>query len=165
MASRNVNSAPTTAATRALTSAHIAFESLVYDHAPSVMSYGNEAAEKLHLDPDLVHKTLVVTTERGAFALVVVPVSRTADLKAVAQALGHKKAWLADQRDAERLTGYVRGGISPIGTRQSLATLVDEGSQGHAAIYVSGGRRGFDVAVSPTDLVSLTRGRFAPVSR
>lgn len=165
MASRNVNNSPATAATRALAAAHVTFEGLVYEHDPSETNYGDEAARKLGIDPELVYKSLVITTDGGIFAIVVVPVARTADLKAVAAALGRKKAWLADQRDAERLTGYVLGGISPVGTRRRLETLLDGGARARATIYVSGGRRGFDIAISPTDLLAVTGGRYAPVGR
>lgn len=165
MASRNVNTGPITPATRALDAAGVSYEGLPYEHDPSVTSYGDEAAQALGLDPSHVFKTLVVSLDSGSFGVAVVPVSTTADLKAVAAGLGAKKCRLAEPRDVERLTGYVLGGVSPVGTRTALATVVDASAEALATVYVSGGRRGFDIGLAPADLVENVHGRFAPIAR
>ncbi|MDO4918411.1 Cys-tRNA(Pro) deacylase [Kocuria sp.] len=163
MAARKKSSA--TPATQALTAAGVAFEELPYEHDPRVQSYGTEAAEALGLDPQSVFKTLVVALEHGGFGVCVVPVAARADLKAAAAALGAKKARLADPADVQRLTGYVLGGVSPLGQRTHLPTVVDAGARGLERIYVSGGRRGFDVGLAPQDLAKVTGAVFAAVAQ
>lgn len=165
MASRNVNTGPVTPATRVLMAARIPFRALPYDHDAGVTAYGAEAVVQLGLAPEVVFKTLVVSTDTGRFAMAVVPVSGAADLKAVASALGGKKARLADARDVERLTGYVLGGVSPIGTRTKLDTVIDDSAVDLDTMYVSGGRRGFDIAVAPHDLLRVTGARTARIRR
>ncbi|MDG2111292.1 MAG: Cys-tRNA(Pro) deacylase [Actinomycetota bacterium] len=136
-----------------------------YDHDPAHPSYGLEAAEALGVDPGEVLKTLVVELNDGELALAVVPVEATVDLKAVAAALGTKKVSMAEPQKAERATGYVVGGISPLGTRQQLRTAVDELALSADVIYCSGGRRGLDISLPPEDLVRLTNGVVAPIAR
>lgn len=144
-----------------------------YDHDPRAVSasdgsYGMEAAHALGLDPQTVLKTLLVALEgapRPGLGVAVVPVSHRLDLKAVAAALGVRRAGMADVRVAERSTGYVVGGISPLGQRTRLPTVVDVSALAHATVYVSGGRRGLDVGLSPADLVRLTGAVTAPVAR
>ena len=136
-----------------------------YDHDPSHPSYGLEAAEALGVDPGDVLKTLVVELTDGELALAVVPVEATVDLKAVAAALGTKKASMAEPYKAERATGYVVGGISPLGTRQQLRTAIDELALSAEVVYCSGGRRGLDISLPPDDLVRLTTGVVAPIAR
>ncbi|EFQ84315.1 YbaK/EbsC protein [Aeromicrobium marinum DSM 15272] len=135
-----------------------------YAHDPRATSYGLEAARALQVEPDRVFKTLVVALDSSR-AVGVVPVSRSLDLKALAAALGSKKAQLADPVDAERVTGFVTGGISPVGQKRRLPTVLDESLQQWDTIFVSGGRRGLDVEVSADDLVRLTDGVLAAIAR
>ncbi|MCW3765400.1 Cys-tRNA(Pro) deacylase [Paenarthrobacter ureafaciens] len=151
-----------TPATAALTAAGVPFVVHPYAHDPSAPSYGLEAAEVLGIDPARVFKTLMVEVE-GRLAVGVVPVSGNLDLKAVAGALGAKKASMADPKAAERRTGYVLGGISPLGQRQPSPTVLDESALGFETIFVSGGRRGLDIEVAPADLVRLTRAVTAAI--
>ena len=136
----------------------------VYAHDPKHESYGLEAAETLGLDPASVFKTLVAEVD-GKLTVAIVPVAHQLDLKALAQAVKGKKAQLADVKQAERTTGYVAGGISPLGQRKPLPTVLDESALQHAAIYVSGGRRGLEIELAPADLVRLTNAVAAPIAR
>lgn len=153
-----------TPATVALTRAGIAFTVHAYDHDPRSASYGLEAARALGIAPDEVFKTLVVTID-GTPVVGVVPVSTTLDLKALAAIHGGRRADLIDGPSAQRLTGYVIGGISPIGQKRALPTYVDETAQLLDVMYVSGGRRGYDVGLSPADLIAVTSGRYARIGR
>jgi Cys-tRNA(Pro)/Cys-tRNA(Cys) deacylase len=137
----------------ALTAAGIPFDTVSYTHDPRAAGYATEAAEALGLDPSRVFKTLVVSLD-GKLVVGVVPASGTLDLKALADALGGKRAQLADQRDAERKTGYIAGGISPVGQKTRLPTAVDESALVLPTMFVSGGRRGFEIEIAPADLVS-----------
>ncbi len=152
-----------TPATVALTRDGIAFTALGYDHDPRAAAYGLEAAEKLGLDPDRVFKTLLASVD-GSLAVGIVPVAMQLDLKALAAALGGKRAEMADPVVAERKTGYVVGGISPIGQKTALPTVLDESAILHETIYVSGGRRGLDLELAPDDLLAVTAGRYAPIA-
>lgn len=154
-----------TPAIRAAERARVPFEILDYTHDPAAESYGLEAAHALGVDPAHVFKTLVVQTDRGQFAVGLVPVSASLDLKAMADAVGAKKAALADAAAAERVTGYVVGGISPLGQRRALRTIVDASAEALPRIYVSAGRRGLQIALAPADLVRLSRGAYAPIAR
>ncbi len=153
-----------TPATVALTAAGVEFGLREYDHDPRASSFGLEAAEALGLDPTQVFKTLVADLD-GGLVVAVVPVSARLDLKALARALGGSKASMADPRQAERVTGYVTGGISPLGQKRRLPTVVDVTALDHPSVFVSGGRRGLDVELAPADLVSLTDARTAPIAR
>jgi Cys-tRNA(Pro)/Cys-tRNA(Cys) deacylase len=155
---------PSTPATVALERAGVPFTPHVYEHSDSVTSFGEEAAAALGLREDRVFKTLVVSVD-GDLAVAVVPVADRLDLKAVAAALGGKKASLADPALAERRTGYVVGGISPVGQRTTLRTVLDASATAHPTIFVSGGRRGFDVELAPADLVRVTRASTAAIAR
>lgn len=138
-----------------------------YVHAPSASSYGLEAAELLGIEPGKVFKTLLVATgETGAAALAVgiVPVDRSLDLKSMAAALGLKKVVMADPAVAERRTGYVRGGISPLGQRNPSRTVIDDSAMDLRRIYVSGGHRGLEIELAPADLQRLTGAQFAPIA-
>ncbi|MFG2296776.1 Cys-tRNA(Pro) deacylase [Streptomyces sp. NPDC048603] len=135
-----------------------------YDHDPAHPSYGEEAAEALGVSPDRVFKTLVADVD-GALTVAVLPVSGSLDLKALAAAVGGKRAAMADPVLAERTTGYVRGGISPLGQRRRLRTVLDASASAHATICVSAGRRGLEVELAPADLASLTSAVLAPVAR
>jgi Cys-tRNA(Pro)/Cys-tRNA(Cys) deacylase len=141
-----------------------------YAHDPAHASYGLEAAEALGLDPAQVFKTLLTSLPAtggrpGGLAVAVVPVTAMLDLKAMGAALGAKRVELAPAADAERVTGYVVGGISPFGQRRRLPTVVDESALVHSVVYVSGGRRGFDVGVAPADLLRVTGAITALVAR
>jgi Cys-tRNA(Pro)/Cys-tRNA(Cys) deacylase len=148
----------------ALERAGIAFTRHTYSHDPSADSYGMEAAQALGVPAVRVLKTLLVTVPAG-LAVGIVPVDGTLDLKAIAGALGAKSATMADPASAERATGYVVGGISPVGQRRALPTVLDEGATAHPTVFVSGGRRGFDIELAPAGLVRLTRAITAPIGR
>lgn len=135
-----------------------------YEHDPRAASYGLEAADALGLDPAVVLKTLVAETD-GVLVVAVVPVTGELDLKALARAVGASRARMADPVAAERSSGYVRGGISPLGQRRRLPTVVDASALDHDRVYVSAGRRGLDVGLAPADLVRLTGATVAPVGR
>jgi Cys-tRNA(Pro)/Cys-tRNA(Cys) deacylase len=153
-----------TPATVALTSAGVPFTIHSYDHDPSHPSYGEEAAEAMGVSPDRVFKTLVADVD-GALTVAVVPVAGSLDLKALATAVGGKRAAMADPSLAERTTGYVRGGISPLGQRKKLPTVLDASASTHDTICVSAGRRGLEVELAPTDLAHLTKAVLAPIAR
>lgn len=153
-----------TPATTALTRAGVAFDVHPYEHDPAAPSYGLEAAAALSVPPGQVFKTLLVDNGAG-LAVGVVPVDRQLDLKAVAAALGWKRAIMAEPAAAERSTGYVVGGISPVGQRRRLPTVVDRSATGIERIYVSGGRRGLDLSLAPADLVRVTDGLIADIAR
>ena len=145
-----------TAALAALVAAGVPHAVHPYEHdATSSTSYGSEAAAALGLSPDRVFKTLVADVD-GALVVAVVPVSGSLDLKALARVVGGKKAAMAAQPAAERSTGYVVGGISPIGQRQRLRTVVDATASDHETVFVSAGKRGVDVELAPSDLVAMT---------
>ncbi|WP_110180616.1 Cys-tRNA(Pro) deacylase [Nocardioides solisilvae] len=156
-----------TPATDVLTAAGVAFELRAYEHDPRATSYGEEAAAALGVEPERVFKTLLVDTgsDRPALAVGVVPVSGKLDLKAMATALGAKRAVMADPAVAARTTGYVVGGISPLGQRTLLPTVVDETAQLFDTVLVSGGRRGLDLELAPHDLVALLDASYAPIGR
>jgi Cys-tRNA(Pro)/Cys-tRNA(Cys) deacylase len=164
VAKKPAASGPTTAATVALTKAGVHFTPHAYPHDAAVTDFGEEAATALGVDPDRVFKTLMVESDAG-LGIGIVPVSGMLDLKALAAALGGKKAAMADLALAERKSGYVVGGISPFGQRTALPTVLDESALDHQTIFVSGGRRGFDIEISPTDLLAVTRGTAAPIRR
>jgi Cys-tRNA(Pro)/Cys-tRNA(Cys) deacylase len=136
-----------------------------YEHDPKAASYGLEAAEKLGLNPQQVFKTLLASTEKGELLVAVVPVVGTLDLKALAHAAGAKKAEMADPAAAQRSTGYLLGGISPLGQKKRLRTFIDQSAEAFATIYVSAGRRGLEVELAPAVLAEQTKAIFAPVGR
>ncbi|MCE3291684.1 MAG: aminoacyl-tRNA deacylase [Arthrobacter sp.] len=157
------NTSQGTPATAALAAAGVPFTLHPYSHDPSAPSYGLEAAQVLGIDPARVFKTLMVEID-GRLAVGVVPVSGSLDLKAIAAALGSKKAAMANPAAAERRTGYVLGGISPLGQRLPSPTVIDDTALGLDTILVSGGRRGLDIELAPGDLVLLTKAITAPIS-
>ncbi len=159
-----VTNAPGTPATAALAAAGIPFVPHSYDHDPGHSSFGLEAAEVLRVDPGQVFKTLVAEVD-GGLAVAIVPVNGRLDLKAFAAALGARKAELADPKLAERRTGYVVGGISPIGQKLAHPTVLDETAELYDTVYVSGGRRGFDIELAPADLVRVTSAVVAAIRR
>ncbi|MFC8720586.1 Cys-tRNA(Pro) deacylase [Kitasatospora sp. NPDC057198] len=157
-------SAGGTPATIALDAAGVPFAVHEYAHDPAAASYGAEAAEAMGVPPDRVFKTLLAEAD-GALAVAVVPVSGQLDLKALAAALGTKRAAMADPAAAERSTGYVVGGISPLGQRRRLRTVVDSGALAHPTVFVSAGKRGTEVELAPADLVRLTAALTAPIAK
>lgn len=159
--------ATATPATTALDRAKVAHSLLSYDHDPANTHFGQEAVAALGQDPHQVFKTLVVACSGGPDPLVVavVPVARQLDLKALAGSAKAKKAALADHAVAQRSTGYVVGGISPLGQRKLLPTFIDSSARSFETIMVSAGRRGLQVQLSPADLAAVTRGCFADIAR
>jgi Cys-tRNA(Pro)/Cys-tRNA(Cys) deacylase len=153
-----------TPATVALTRAGIPFTSHAYDHDPRSTSFGEEAAAALGLRTDEVFKTLLAMVD-GRPVVGIVPVSGTLDLKALAAVAGGRRAEMADMATAQRLTGYVVGGISPIGQKRALPTYLDETAQLLDTVYVSGGRRGLDLGLAPDDLLAVTDGTYAAIGR
>lgn len=139
--------------------AGVAFAVHEYQHDPTARSYGLEAAEKLGLDPARVFKTLVADVD-GALTVAVIPVAAQLDLRALG-----KRASLAEPRAAERATGYVTGGISPLGQRKRLQTLLDTSALAFETIHVSAGRRGLEIELDPRDLLALTGGEARPLAR
>jgi len=126
-----------------------------YEHDPRATSFGHEAAEVLGVDPARVFKTLLVEAD-GRLVVAVLPVSHWLDLKALARAVDARRAAMADPADAQRATGYVVGGISPLGQKRALPTVVDESALAHRTVLVSAGKRGLDVELAPGDLIALT---------
>jgi Cys-tRNA(Pro)/Cys-tRNA(Cys) deacylase len=143
-----------TPATVALTRAGVGFTLHPYEHDPRAASYGLEAAAALGVPPERVFKTLLAEVD-GRLVVGIVPVDGQLDLKALARAVGGSKAVMADPSAAERATGYVVGGISPLGQKRRSPTVVDESALGHATVFVSAGRRGLDLEVAPADLVRV----------
>ncbi|GAB3500366.1 Cys-tRNA(Pro) deacylase [Nocardiopsis coralliicola] len=152
-----------TPATAAADKAGISYTLHPYSADPGADSYGHAAADALGTARERVFKTLVAEVD-GTLTAAVVPVSGTLSLKALAAAAGGKKARMADPAAAERTTGYVRGGISPLGQRRRLPTVIDDSAAGHATVFVSAGRRGLQMELSPADLASLTAARTGPIA-
>jgi Cys-tRNA(Pro)/Cys-tRNA(Cys) deacylase len=153
-----------TPATVALTAAGIAFEVRSYEHDPRAASFGTEAAEALGVDPARVFKTLLASLD-GKLVVGIVPVTGQLDLKGLARALGGSKAVMAEVAAAERATGYVAGGISPVGQKRAHPTVLDASALEHDTILVSGGRRGFDLELAPADLAAITGAVTATIGR
>ena len=152
-----------TPATALLTKAKIPFTLHPYDHDPRSQVYGEEAAEALGVEPNRIFKTLIASVE-GRLACAVVPVAARLDLKALAAALGGKRAELADPAAAARATGYVVGGISPLGQRSRLKVVVDASAENFETVYVSAGKRGLQVQLAPADLVRAADAVLAPIA-
>ena len=153
-----------TPATTALAEQGVPYVLHPYLHDPATASYGLEAAEELGSDPRRVFKTLVADVD-GDLVVAIVPVSGQLDLKALAAAVGGKKAVMADPERAERVTGYVVGGISPVGQKRQLPTVLDTAAMEYASVLVSGGRRGLDIELMPEHLMRVTNARTAPIAR
>jgi Cys-tRNA(Pro)/Cys-tRNA(Cys) deacylase len=153
-----------TPATVALTQAKVEFTVHAYDHDPAAPSYGTEAADAMGVAPQRVFKTLLADVD-GKLTVAVVPVSGQLDLKALAAAVGGKRAAMADPAAAERTTGYVLGGISPLGQRKKLPTVIDQSALEYETVFCSGGRRGLEIELAPADLVRLTSAHTAALGR
>jgi len=143
----------------------VEFRLHAYDHAPDARSFGAEAAEKLRVSPDRVLKTLVIRLDSRELAVSILPVSRHLDLKAAATALGARKAAMAEPEDAERATGYVTGGISPLGQKKRLKVLMDRSAFDHETVCVSAGRRGLQIEMAPRDLAAMISADIADIAR
>lgn len=149
----------------AIRKAGITHEILEYVHDPKAESFGVEASEALGLAAAQVFKTLVADVEGVGLVCALVPVTGSLDLKALADAVGGRRARMADVAAAERATGYVVGGISPLGQRKQLVTVLDASALAHATVYVSAGRRGTELALAPMDLIRLASARTAGIAR
>lgn len=136
-----------------------------YEHDPAAESYGEEAAEKLGANPAQVFKTLVVSLDGKDLAVGIVPVTAKLGLKQIAKAAGAKKATMADKQLVQRTTGYVLGGVSPLGQKKRLKTFIDQSAESFDTVYVSAGKRGLEIELAPTDLARLTQAQFAPLQQ
>lgn len=153
-----------TRATSALTKRDVDFKVRSYEHDPAEESYGMEAAYALDVAPKRIFKTLIADVD-GALVVGLVQVDRELDLKSLANAVGGRRAEMAEAATAERASGYVLGGISPFAMRKRLPTVIDTPATDHPTVFVSGGKRGLEIELSPDDLIAMTGARVAPISR
>ncbi|MCQ3829594.1 Cys-tRNA(Pro) deacylase [Microbulbifer elongatus] len=153
-----------TPAIKAAEKAKVKFQIHEYSHDPAAESYGLEAAEKLGLAPQRVFKTLVVSLDGKSLAVAVLPVEDQLNMKLIARAAGAKKAIMADKNTVTRSSGYVLGGVSPLGQKKTLPTFLHVSAESEDTIFVSAGRRGLEIELAPGDLVRLTRGTFASLT-
>jgi Cys-tRNA(Pro)/Cys-tRNA(Cys) deacylase len=153
-----------TPAIKALELAKISFQLHEYAHDSRASSYGLEAAEALGLEPTTVYKTLLAQLENKELVVAIVPVINSLQLKSLAKVAGAKRAEMADPGDAQRSTGYLVGGISPFGQKKRLRTFIDEAVLALQHVHVSGGRRGLEIEIAPTDLIAATRATTAAIA-
>lgn len=153
-----------TPAVRCLKQAKVSYTLHEYDHDPGAGPYGEEAAEKLGVPENSLFKTLVVDAGKKGLAVAMVPVAGQLDLKAFARALGAKKVKMADAGDVERITGYVKGGVSVLGQKKKLPVIMDASAETQATVFASAGRRGLQMEVAPSDLKRLTGGVFEAIT-
>ncbi|MCE9679669.1 Cys-tRNA(Pro) deacylase [Shewanella sp. AS1] len=153
-----------TPATIALDKAKIDYQLLEYQHETG-NAFGLEAAQKLNLAVELVFKTLVAELDTGKLVVAIIPVAQKLNMKQLAKAAGAKKAAMASPDKVQRSTGYVLGGVSPVGQKKPLATFIDASAAELKTIYVSGGRRGLDIALAPADLAQITRAKPVPLTQ
>jgi len=142
----------------------VSFKVHEYSHDPASGSYGGEAAEKLAVPQEQVFKTLVVSLDGKELAVGIIPVSSRLSLKLIAKALGAKKAAMATKRDVERATGYVLGGVSPLGQKKQLRTIIDTSATYNPTVFISAGRRGLDMELNPEDLKTMVSGEFVNIT-
>ncbi|WP_350561973.1 Cys-tRNA(Pro) deacylase [Psychrobacter sp. CAL346-MNA-CIBAN-0220] len=135
-----------------------------YAHDNNAVSYGLEAAEKLGVAAERIFKTLVVETDNGKLAVAILPVDTTLNLKKIAKVLACKKVQMAEPKQVERSTGYVLGGVSPLGQKKHLITVIDSSAQAQPTIYVSAGRRGLEIELPPQQLADTLKARFAAIA-
>ncbi|MEW8027186.1 MAG: Cys-tRNA(Pro) deacylase [Candidatus Thiodiazotropha sp.] len=154
-----------TPAVNAVKKAGIRFQTHAYEHDSAHPSYGMEAAEKLAIPPERVFKTLVVRLDGRELAVAVVPVSSQLDLKAFAKAVSVKKVAMADAKQVERSTGYVVGGVSPLGQKRRLLTLIDRSAVDFSTLFVSAGRRGLEIELAPDDLLRLLDAQYTAIAK
>jgi Cys-tRNA(Pro)/Cys-tRNA(Cys) deacylase len=154
-----------TPAINAAKKAKIAFQVHEYIHDSSYQAYGKEAAEKLGVVAQRVFKTLVAKLDDNQLIVAIVPVDSMLTMKSLAKACSGKRAQMADKLEVQRTTGYVLGGVSPIGQKKALQTIIDGSAQQHPTIYVSAGRRGLEIELTAADLRTLTDGKFADISQ
>ena len=154
-----------TPAIKLLEKAKVSFKVHEYHHDPAAESYGLEASEKLGVDDARVFKTLVVTLDAKDYAVAVIPVAQMLSMKQIAKAAGAKKAAMADKIAVERITGYVLGGVSPVGQKKRLKTFIDDSAQQFSTIYVSAGRRGLEIELAGVDLKNQSSATFAALTQ
>ena len=154
-----------TPAINILKKAKCTFQVHEYSHDPQHASFGLEAVEKLGLPAEQVFKTLVVKLDNGQLAVAVLPVNKLLSMKAIAHVLQAKKAEMADKQQVQRSSGYVLGGVSPLGQKKSLPTVIDDSAQTLQSMFVSGGRRGLEIELSPVLLATLTNALFASIAQ
>ena len=154
-----------TPAINLLKRARIKYTVHTYNHDPELKAFGDEAVEKLNLSAEQVFKTLVVSVDNNGLAVAVLPVSRQLNLKEFARAIGVKKVKMADQKSVERTTGYIVGGVSPVGQKKRLNTVIDQSAQQFETIYVSGGKRGLQIELAPEDLMAQTRAGYKDIGK
>jgi len=154
-----------TPAVNMLKKAKIAYTIHTYDHDPKSRAYGEEAAEKLNISFDRLFKTLVVFVDDGKYMTALVPVSKQLDLKELVRAMGSRMAKMAEKKDVERVTGYILGGVSPLGQKKSMPLVMDRSALKFDTIFVSAGRRGLQIEISPKDLALLTHAAYAEIGR
>ena len=135
-----------------------------YQHDPSCQAYGLEAAEKIGVAPELVFKTLVVKLDGKQLAVAIIPVAEKLSMKLIAKAAKAKKAVMAEAMEVQRSSGYVLGGVSPLGQKRQLVTVIDQSAATLEKMFVSGGRRGLDIELAPDDIKLLLKAQFAPIT-